>query len=186
MFTWICKNKIGTIYQIYVLQNVDIFNQDYFKLIKEKYASTYHKNPDPTHYCKYYNNYYNVIVCDDLYRYTRSHTWVILSILPSQLSLSSYNGSLCVPMNIGSQCRWYPVRFPVWNTLTPGLGLALAHSLNLGTVWQSGHTFLWKVMAEPFLSIDTCCRKKNELIKICKGRVCIKYNYCNILARIVF
>lgn len=126
----------------------------------------------------------NVNARDDLY--TSWHTWVILSILPSQLSLSSYNGSLCVPMNIGSQCRWYPVRFPVWNTLTPGLGLALAHSLNLGTVWQSGHTFLWKVMAEPFLSIDTCWRKRKWINqKLRKALWCV-YTHCNIFVPKVF
>lgn len=142
-------------FRINALQYDDIlFNQNYYKSNIDGCALAY-TNSNPTiflHKLQLLLLIITTVVC--------THTWVILSILPSQLSLSSYNGSLCVPMNIGSQCKWYPVRLPVWNTLTPGLGLALAHSLNLGTVWQSGHTFLWKVMAEPFLSIDTCCRQK--------------------------
>jgi len=44
------KQKIN--YRIYVvLQNVDIFNQKYLKLIEEKYSLTY-TTPGPSHYYK--------------------------------------------------------------------------------------------------------------------------------------
>ncbi len=89
-------------------------------------------------------------------------TCVILSLLPSHESLSSYRGSLWVPMKIGSQCTKYPSRFPMWNTCSPELSGANIHSLDFGTLWQPGQTFLWKGMAVPFFSIVTC-NNNNEI-----------------------
>lgn len=82
-------------------------------------------------------------------------TCVILSLFPSQLSLSSYRGSLLVPMKIGSQWTKLPVLLPTWNTWRSSVSAASCHSLLRGTLWQPEHNFLWKGIAVPAFSIWT-------------------------------
>ena len=82
-------------------------------------------------------------------------TCVILSLFPSQLSLSSYRGSLLVPMKIGSQWTKLPVLLPTWNTWRFSVSGASCHSLLRGTLWQPEHNFLWKGIAVPVFSIWT-------------------------------
>lgn len=83
-------------------------------------------------------------------------TCVILSLFPSQLSLSSYRGSAWVPMKMGSQWTNLPVLLPTWNTWScPSfVSFCCCHSLDLGTAWHSGQTFLWKGIAVPLWSIS--------------------------------
>lgn len=82
-------------------------------------------------------------------------TCVILSLFPSQLSLSSYRGSLLLPMKIGSQWTKLPVLLPTWNTWRSSVSGASCHSLLRGTLWQPEHNFLWKGIAVPAFSIWT-------------------------------